>query len=105
MAKLVGVDKWMFGTTMLLILAGLLMVFSASAVVAEARYNSEFAFVGKQAVWAVLGVLMLLVLMRVDYNLYKSPRFIYSALCVTTLLLVLVYFFPGSGLPMPRGTR
>jgi len=96
MAKLVGVDKWMFGTTMLLILAGLLMVFSASAVVAEARYNSEFAFVGKQAVWAVLGVLMLLVLMRVDYNLYKSPRFIYSALCVTTLLLVLVYFFPGS---------
>jgi len=96
MAKLVGVDKWMFGATMLLILAGLLMVFSASAVVAEARYNSEFAFVGKQAIWAVLGVLMLLVLMRVDYNLYKSPRFIYSALCITTLLLVLVYFFPGS---------
>jgi cell division protein FtsW len=38
----------------------------------------------------------MLALMRVDFNLYKSPRFIYPALCVTTLLLVLVFFIPGS---------
>jgi cell division protein FtsW len=35
-------------------------------------------------------------LMRVDYTFYKSPHFIYPALCVTTLLLVLVFLFPGS---------
>ena len=96
LAKLVGVDKWMFFTTALLIVAGLVMVFSASAVVAQERYHSPYTFVGKQAIWAVCGLLMLLVLMHVDYNLYKSPRFIYPALCTTTLLLVLVYFFPGS---------
>jgi len=96
MAKLVGVDKWMFFTTALLIVAGLVMVFSASAVVAQERYNSPYTFVGKQAIWAVLGVLMMLVLMHVDYSHYKSPRFIYPALCVTTLLLVMVYIFPGS---------
>jgi cell division protein FtsW len=32
----------------------------------------------------------------VDYRVYNSPRFIYPALCVTTLLLVAVFFFPGS---------
>jgi cell division protein FtsW len=96
MAYRVGVDKWMFFTTVLLIVAGLVMVFSASAVVAQERFHSPYAFVGKQALWALLGVLMMLILMHVDYNLYKSPRFIYPALCVTTLLLVLVYFFPGS---------
>ena len=96
MAKLVGVDKWMFFTTLLLIVVGLVMVFSASAVVAQERFHSPYTFVGKQAIWAVCGVFMLLALMRVDYNIYKSPRFIYPALCVTTILLVMVYVFPGS---------
>jgi cell division protein FtsW len=42
------------------------------------------------------GVLAMLVLMHIDYSVYNSPRFIYPALCVTTLLLVLVFFVPGS---------
>ena len=96
MAKLVGVDKWMFFITVLLIVAGLVMVFSASAVMAQERYHSPYTFVGKQAIWALTGVLMMLILMHVDYTLYKSPRFIYPALCVTTFLLVLVFFFQDS---------
>jgi cell division protein FtsW len=92
----VGIDKWLFFTTMVLTVVGLAMVFSASAVVAQERYHSEFADVGRQAGWALAGVLVMLALMRVDFNLYKSPRFIYPALCVTTLLLVLVFFIPGS---------
>jgi cell division protein FtsW len=96
MAKLVGVDKWLFFTTLLLVVAGLVMVFSASAVVAQERFHSPYTFVGKQAIWALAGVLTMLVLMHVDYSVYKSPRFIYPALCVTTLLLVLVFFFPDS---------
>jgi cell division protein FtsW len=92
----VGVDKWMFSTTLVLVVIGLAMVFSASAVVAEARYHSEFADLGRQAGWALAGVLLMLALMQVDYSFYNSPRFIYPALCVTTLLLVLVCFIPGS---------
>lgn len=96
MAKRTGIDKWMFFITVLLIATGLAMVFSASAVVAEARYNSEFTFVGKQACWALGGLAFLLLLSRIDYTIYKSPRFVYFALCVTTFLLVLVFCFPGS---------
>ncbi len=79
MAKRVGVDKWIFFTTLLLIVAGLVMVFSASAVVAQERYHSPYTFVGKQAAWALLGVLTMVVLMRVDYRHYNSPKFIYPA--------------------------
>jgi cell division protein FtsW len=91
-----GVDKWLFFTTVLLIVVGLAMVFSASAVVAEARYHSPYTFVGKQAGWAVLGIAALLLLSHIDYNLYKSPRFIYTALSITIFLLVAVFVMPGS---------
>ncbi len=96
MAKLVGVDKWLFFTTLLLVVVGLVMVFSASAVVAQARFHSEFADVGRQAGWALAGVLAMVLLMNIDASRYKSPRFIYPAICVTTLLLVMVFFVPGS---------
>ncbi len=96
MAKREGVDKWMFFTTLLLVVVGLAMVFSASAVVVQERYHTEFADVGRQAGWALAGVLAMLGLMHIDYRIYNSPRFIYPALCVTTLLLVSVFFFPGS---------
>ena len=45
MAKRVGVDKWIFCTTLALVVAGLLMIFSASAVMASARYGSAYSFV------------------------------------------------------------
>jgi len=96
MAKRVGVDKWLFFTTLVLVVTGLAMVFSASAVVDQERYHSAYTFVATQAVWALLGVLALLVLMHVDVSHYNSPRFIYCALCVTALLLALVFLMPGS---------
>ncbi len=40
MAKRAGVDKWLFGIVLLLVLFGLVEVFSASAVVAQTSYGS-----------------------------------------------------------------
>lgn len=96
MAKRVGVDKWIFFTTLLLVVVGLAMVFSASAVVAQERFHSPYAFVGRQAGWAIAGMLFMFALMRFEYTHYNSPRFIYPAVAVSTFLLVLVYFFHGS---------
>jgi len=92
MAKRVGADKWIFFTTLLLVVVGLAMVFSASAVVAQEQFHTPYAVVGRQAGWALAGVLCMVVLMRVDYTRYNSPRFIYPALCVATILLVMVFF-------------
>jgi cell division protein FtsW len=92
----VGVDKWIFFTTLLLVSVGLAMVFSASAVVSQERYHSPYIDVSRQALWALAGVLSMIVLMRVDYTRYNSPKFIYPALSITTLLLVMVFFFKNS---------
>jgi cell division protein FtsW len=96
MAKRVGVDKWLFFTTLSLVVVGLAMVFSASAVMAQARFGSPYTFLGKQALWALLGVLAMVVLMRIDYRRYNSKKFIYPALGVTLLLLLAVFVVPGS---------
>jgi cell division protein FtsW len=42
MAKRVGVDKWLFGVVLLLVLFGLVMVFSASAVMAQSSLGSPY---------------------------------------------------------------
>ncbi|HUD57064.1 MAG TPA: putative lipid II flippase FtsW [Terracidiphilus sp.] len=96
MAKRIGVDKWIFFTSLTLVVVGLAMVFSASAIVAQERFHSPYAFVGRQAGWALAGVLLMVFLMSVDYAKYNTPRFIFTALAITTVLLVMVYFFRDS---------
>ena len=96
MAKRVGVDKWLFFTTLSLVVIGLAMVFSASAVMAEARYGSPYTFLGRQALWALLGVIAMVLLMRIDYRRYNSKKFIYPALGITLVLLLAVFIVPGS---------
>lgn len=92
MAKRVGVDKWMFGVVLLLSLFGLVMVFSASAVMAQATMGSPYAFVTKQAAYVVAGMIALVVLMRVDYRKYNNPKLIFPTIAITGLLLVGVFF-------------
>src|SRR3569833_2265944 len=96
MAKRVGFVKWIFFTTLLLVVVGLVMVFSASAVVVQERYHSPYAFVGRQAGWALAGIFAMIVLSRIDYSRYNTPRFIFPALTITTVLLVGVFFFRDS---------
>jgi len=91
MAKRVGVDKWLFGTVLLLVLFGLVMVFSASAVMAKETLGSPYAYVSKQALWALLGMIALTVLMRVDYRRYNSRPVVAAAVVAATVLLLGVF--------------
>jgi cell division protein FtsW len=94
MAMRAGVDKWLFFTTVLLVVAGLAMVFSASAVIAQENHHFFFTMAGKQVCWATFGLAAMLLLSFIDYNLYKSPLFVYSALAITTFLLAVVLILP-----------
>jgi cell division protein FtsW len=96
MAKRVSVDRWLFIVTMLLVFVGLVMVFSASAVMARERFGSEYAFLSKQLVWALAGLAAMFVAMRVDYRRYKHPALVFSLMGLTTLLLISVFFLDRS---------
>ncbi len=96
MAKRVGIDKWLFIVTLLLVLFGLVMVFSASAVMAKERYGSPYSFVLKQSGWALLGLITMVVLMRVDYRRYNSPTIVFPCVAITTMLLLATFFMHDS---------
>jgi cell division protein FtsW len=96
MAKRVSVDRWLFTVTMLLVFAGLVMVFSASAVMARERFGSPYAFLSKQLIWAVAGLMAMVVTMRIDYRRYQHPALVFSLLGLTTLLLISVFFLDRS---------
>jgi cell division protein FtsW len=91
MAKRVGVDKWLFGIVLLLVLFGLVEVFSASAVMAQQRYGSAYTFVRSQMFWAALGMIALVILMQVPYRWYNQPKVVFTSMALTTLLLIGVY--------------
>jgi cell division protein FtsW len=92
MAKRVSVDGWMFTVTLLLVFVGLVMVFSASAVMAREKYASGYYFLFRQLAWAVAGILAMVVAMKLDYRKYKHPAVVFSLLGITTLMLISVFF-------------
>jgi len=96
MAKRVSVDRWLFTVTLVLVFVGLVMVFSASAVMAKERYGSGYYFLLKQLGWAIAGLVAMIVGMRVDYRRLKHPAVVFTVLGVTTLLLISVFFLDRS---------
>src|SRR5262245_40845178 len=92
MARKLKSDKVLFIATILLVALSVVMVYSASAPVALERYGRASLFLIKQGMWALLGIAMLYVVMRIDYRLYKTPSFIWTSLGLVVLALVAVYF-------------
>lgn len=98
MARTLKSDKTLFLATILLVAASVVMVFSASAVQADARYNMSYFFLSKQLLWAVSGTMLMLAVMRVDYHVFQKPAIVWSFIAVTLMLLVAVFFFsPRNG--------
>ncbi len=96
MAKRVSVDGWLFTVTLLLVFIGLVMVFSASAVMAKERYGSGYFFLLRQLGWATGGILAMVAAMKIDYRRYKHPAVVFPLLGLTTLMLISVFFLDRS---------
>ena len=92
MARKLQSDKWLFLATLALVCVSVVMVYSASAVMALERYQQPYFFVTRQAMWALLGLAVLSLVMRVDYRTYRNEHVIWGVLAVVGLLLVAVLF-------------
>jgi cell division protein FtsW len=87
-------EKLILTGTMALVGFGLVMLYSASSVLALSRYGDPAYFLKRQALWAVLGLSAMLVLWRSDYR--KLRRAALPMMAVTFVLLILV-MIPGIG--------
>ena len=73
-----------------MVFAGLAVLFSASSVMAEVRYQNGMYFLLRQAVWAVVGLVALMVLKRFDYRRLNNRRWAFIAIGVVIVMLIAV---------------
>lgn len=85
-------DFIMFSTIMLLLSIGIIMIYSASAWTSGIKYGDDMYFLKRQLLWAVLGIIVMIVLMGIDYHKLKSLTTL--AMIATIPLLLLVFAFP-----------
>jgi cell division protein FtsW len=66
----------------MLVIVGLIAVYSSSFALGQLEYGTPYYFVGRQAMWAVIGTGLLIILMRFDYHRLRSisPLFMLAAL-------------------------
>jgi len=92
MPRKLSPDLWLFGLVVALVSLGVVMVYSASAIIAADRFGDPYFFLRKQLFWAVLGMGCLWGAMLVDYR--RLERLVVPMLVVSFVLLVLVLLPP-----------
>ncbi|ADU30849.1 stage V sporulation protein E [Evansella cellulosilytica] len=93
--KKLAPDILLIAATLSLLVIGLIMVYSASAVMAEQNFNDSFFFLKRQLFFAILGVVAMLFMMNVDYWSWRSLTKVIIIVCFILLIVVLI---PGVGL-------
>ena len=86
------IDITFLTLTMILLVIGLIMLFSASYSYALTYYGNSFKFIIRQLLFAVVGVGFMFFVSKIDYRIYM--RFALPLYVVAIILLIAVYGFP-----------
>ena len=86
------IDITFLGLVLTILVIGLVMLFSASHSFAMTYYNDSFRFIARQLLFAVVGLIAMFVLSRIDYHYYQ--KFSIPIFVVAVILLIAVYGFP-----------
>lgn len=87
-------DIWLLMSILLILSIGLMMVYSASAVLAFHEFGDKFYFLKRQAIFAALGLLSMYFMMNINYSVWKKWAPMLLIICFGLLVLVLI---PGVG--------
>src|SRR3954470_20090228 len=93
MTQKLQIDRWLFSATIGLALFGVVMVYSASAVIAQQENHSQVFYLTKQALCPSIALGAMFVSMNFDYQKLNRRWIVYGLLLVTVLLLVAVFGF------------
>jgi len=87
-------DYWLYVPVIMLAGIGVVMVYSASSIVAADRYGDAAYFLKRQLIWVALGGMAMLLTQRIHYAAFRRLTPLLLLLAVASLVLVLV---PGVG--------
>lgn len=88
-----SIDEGLLIAYGLLMIIGLVMVYSTSSMIAESRFGSHLFFFKNQLKWAVLSVIVMFLILKLDlrrYAVYSAP-----ALLIVLFMLSLVFLMPS----------
>lgn len=77
------------------------MIYSASYVWAEYKFNNPYKFVIHQSIFAIIGIILMFIVSKIDYKLYYRYANHILFICFILLILVLI---PGVGV-IRNGSR
>lgn len=99
MARKLKSDKWLFGAAFFLVCVSVVMVYSALAGKVMEATSVPVQLMARQATWVIVGALLMVVVMRVDYRAWQHPTVINTAVggVFAALLLLAVMKLLGAG--------
>ncbi|NLF46068.1 MAG: putative lipid II flippase FtsW [Syntrophomonadaceae bacterium] len=92
-------DFILFVVTLALLGIGLVMVFSSSAVTTSVSFDDAYYYLKKQLIWAVLGIIIMFVIMKINYNRIKdlaAPLLVITIVCLVLVITPLGTEVKGS---------
>lgn len=94
MKRLASCDIVILLMVVVLTCFGVVMVYSASSVMAAKKYHDGFYFLKRQGLFAVMGFSIMYAVMQVDYHIWKKFAVTVLLGCLALMVLVLI---PGVG--------
>lgn len=95
-------ERLMAGFAVILVLTGVVMVYSASSIMADKRFHDSFFFLKRHIVYAVIGISAMIVVSKADYGWIKNIAYPFLLFTVGLLVLLLI---PGVGTEVGGATR
>jgi len=92
--KRFGFDKILFINTIFLLILGIIMVFSSSAILAGEKYRQSFYFLTQQIMAAAFGLVLMLLVASIKSPLFTLTRLVYLLTAFTFILLLLCLVMP-----------
>jgi cell division protein FtsW len=93
MAKKIRIDWFLFAIAASLALFGVIMVYSASAMIALKESDNQFAYVNKQLVFTSIGLITMYLTSKIHYRWYQKTWFVWGLFILTAVLLTATFGF------------
>lgn len=87
-------DKVLYITIIILTIFGILMIYSASSIWAEYKFNDSFYYLKHQSIFALIGLIAMTIISKINYKIYYENANKILIVCLILLILVLI---PGIG--------
>jgi cell division protein FtsW len=96
MAQRLKTDWVLFTTIVVMVFFGVVMLYSASSVMAQLKFGSSWHFFYRQLAWMAVAIVIMMLLKRMHYRTLQNPTVAFAAMGVALILLLIVYFVDGA---------